>query len=866
MHPIAVLLASVILAATTAAAHADPISVAILTAIGGFAAVTPFAVTLTTALLTTALGVGLQVLSSLLLRKKGPDVGGTTGKLQSGGTVPRSFPIGRTVVSHSLVYANTFGQDGKTPNAYLVQVFALADLPVAGLAEVWVNGTKATWNPGATPATEGIAIPEFAKDGKDYLWVRFYDGTQVTADSRLVTLFGSDPDRPYPATRVGTGVAYAVVVSRYERELFGGFPQMKFILDGVSFYDPREDTTAGGDGAQRWSTPATWSEAPDNPMVAAYNIARGISYDGEWFFGGQTVSSAQLPFAAWNAAMNECDVEFALADSGSPPATEKQFTANGEVRCDMMPADVIEMLLKACNGRMGEVGGVYKPHVGAATAAVMSITDEDILSTEAQTFEPFKNLAEQVNAVTAKYIEPGEGWTAKDAPPLYNAGMEALDGGRRQIADVAYDFVTSGTTVQRLMKAALNEHRRERTHILPLPPDAFVLEPTVDFISWTSTRNGYVNKLFRVDAVQDQENLNLVVNLTEVDPSDYDWDETTDERPIVISPTPLVYPPSQGIAGADIDGVIVEGGGWERRAGALLLWNGTDLDDVRAVAFQIRIEGETDLIYSGETPESAVSEGSYIVTANLVGETAYEGRLRFVPFTGRETTWSDWIDFTTPAVNLPRNSLDPAFSDLMRRVNERLTSIEAGLDDIGSAVQALDSVQVTDNSAVIDRIQRIIARTANTRATVTQVQTVQADQTSALAALGIDVDAIAGTASAGGFLRIAAEVDGDDELSVLKIGVAAERDGTGKTAAIEMAATATDSLLTLIAELLKIKTSGGTTVAEFDTVGGVFSIFGAVFEAGLIRSPDGRFEIDLAGKLLTIKDASDNVVLRLGYY
>ncbi len=686
---IAGLLALGLVLGTTTHAEAAPLFIAAL----GFIGVVGIPATILGNVLALVAGLGLSYLSQRLLQRRpnqGP--GGTTGKMQVGGTVARSFPVGeKAVVTHSLVYANTFGQDGKTPNAYLVQVFALSDLPVgggnAGLKELWVNGSQVTWNAGSSPApaTEGVPIPEFNKDGKDHLWIRFYDGTQTGADSRLVALFGSDTDRPYPATRVATGMAYAVCVSRLNRELFGGFPSFKFVLKGVNLYDPREDTTAGGSGSQRWNSPATWTEAPANPAQVIYSLLRGVQYDSAWFFGGQTISEAQLPISAWAAAMNECEASVAL--NTSPASTEPQFACSGEVRLDMEPAQVIKDLLAACNGRLSENGGVYKPHVGAAGAAVMSITDDDILITEGQTFEPFKSIAEQINGVTAKYLEPAEGWTAKDAPAFYNPDLEAEDGGRRQLVDFSYDYVTSGTQVQRLMRAAVLEARRERRHIIRLPADAYILEPN-DFLSWSSDRNGYVSKLFRVDAVQDLANGIVALNLTEVDTSDYDWDETTDEQPIVIAPTPLVFPPPQSIGDWDAEPVTISGTNGRAKPGIRLVWDGTDQDDVIGVEFEVRKNGETALVYTGQTSQSTVAEGQHDISANLISATAYEVRGRFVPGSARETEWSDWIDVVTPDVRVSYQDValevQGIFTDLNARIkdaNDKLRSLSLNLSD-----------------------------------------------------------------------------------------------------------------------------------------------------------------------------------------
>ena len=57
-----------------------------------------------------------------------------------------------------------------------------------------------------------------------------------------------------------------------------------------------------------------------------------------------------------------------------------------------------------------------------------------------------------------------------------------------------------------LMLSALKEAQRARRHTFVLGPEAFILEPG-DIISWTSERNGYINKDFRVDGVGDQSQI-----------------------------------------------------------------------------------------------------------------------------------------------------------------------------------------------------------------------------------------------------------------------------------------------------------------------------------------------------------------------
>lgn len=723
-----------LLAGTVDPAHADPVSILILSFIGIEA--TSFAVAATTFLLGLAASIGLGYLARAL-GPKPPDLpslpGGTTGRLQTGGTIARSFIIGRGMTAGSLAYANTYaadsattaagglgkstGAEGNTPNAYLVQVIALSDIPVTGLVTglggILVGGVPATYNPAGTEVFEGFPVSEYAKDGKDYLWIRFYDGTQVAADPALVALFSADVDRPYDSNRIGTGVAYAIVTARYNTDLFGSFPQIKFIIDGLKLYDRRLDSSAGGSGAQRWSDRTTW-EWTQNPIVIAENILRGISYAGQWLYGAQTVSAAQLPAASWMAAASECDAAIALVAGG----TEPQYTANGEIGIDHQPADTLDELMKACNGKLAEIGGAYKVRAGAPGSAVFSFTDDDLLSTEEQDFDPFPSLGQTINAVTAKYVEPSEAWNPKDAPSLYDSALEAADGGRRLPVDINYPMVTSGTAAQRLMKSARDDHRAFRTHKLQGPPDCFVLEP-LDVISWTSARNGYTSKLFDITAADDLPNLNMGLAVKEVDPNAYDWTPATDEQPISNgSIGPLVTPPQAIIDWDAIPYSIVADAG--SRAAIQLIWD-PNTDDVTGIEYEIRLTATAEVVAAGSIYDQ-VKRGSAIISHNIIWDTAYEARGRYIPASPRDTQWSDYIGLTTPDLRVAITSLEESLKlyigNIENRVNEIATLAQGvanwaaeqfGKNEIDkTAMQVLSSSQTGNAVALVATLTQTV--------------------------------------------------------------------------------------------------------------------------------------------------------------
>ncbi|MFI5409145.1 phage tail protein [Kaistia sp. UC242_56] len=771
----AILVALALLAGAIEPAQALPIGAAI----AGFIGLTGTLATVVAAGINLAVGLGLSYLSQTLFGKKPQQgVGGMSGKLQSGGAVPRSFILGRAMTGGKLVYAGTWGEIDNTPNAYLSMVIALSDLPVQGLAEIWVGGEKVTWDPNATPGGIGIAIPEYRNDNKNHLMVRFYDGRQTAADSLMVEKFAGSA-HPYLNTRVGKGVAYVVMTARLNDKLWSGLPQYKFVVDGIPLYDWRADSSAGGDGAQRWTDPATWTGSSDNPIVHAYNIVRGLRFDGKWFFGAQTVSAAQLPLSVWTAAANECDQLVAAIGSG----TEKQFRAAGEITLDAFPSDVLSELMKACNGRLAEVGGVYKPHVGAAGSAVFAFTDADILTSDKQSLEPFPSLDQAVNAVTAKYIEPGEGWVQKDAPPLYSLTLEADDGGRRQAVDVDYALVFSGTQVQRLMKSARDESRRFRRHNLPMPSYCSIFEPN-DFVSWSSDRNRYTNKLWRIDAVQDLPTLNSGWTLTEVDPSDYNPGALT---PIVIAPTLNLPPASQIIIDWSATPVTIAGDAGGQRAGIRLAWD-PNVDDVDGVQFEIRLAVDGTVILQSETDR--YDAGSILISQNILGRTQYQARGRYRPGSPRDTSWSGWLNVLTPDIdegltaqqkyelalitNDAQGSLQ-ALQDRLRDLVEQAAltaaeeagqgflqrqsirqSVAAFSGNISAAVMRITEAYIEGDAALASDILALAASSDANQAAILSEATARADGDSALAETVTAVQAIAEQGTASGFVKFEA--------------------------------------------------------------------------------------------------------------
>lgn len=141
------------------------------------------------------------------------------------------------------------------------------------------------------------------------------------------------------------------------------------------------------------------------------------------------------------------------------------------------------------------------------------------------------------------------------------------------MADVDLNFVPYPEQVQRLMKSALEEARRFRRHTIVLPPKFWAYATPGTVFSWTSERNGYIAKLMRIDGVADRANLDVMIDITEVDPADYDWSSDTEFKPPVDGQLGVIRPTPQPIVDWFAEPATVkDSSGEDRRPAIRLTW------------------------------------------------------------------------------------------------------------------------------------------------------------------------------------------------------------------------------------------------------------------------------------------------------
>ncbi|WP_287994587.1 phage tail protein [Acidiphilium sp.] len=626
-------------------------------------------------LIRTLISVGLSLLSQALNKPKSPaasgvKIDGTT----AGEDTPMRFVVGRRMVGGHLEYHNSYGQIGKTPNAYYVMVFSVSDVPGVALRRVRINDEFVTLG----AEVPGLGFPIVEKrdgDGSDHGYIKFYDGTQTTADPHLVDKFASDPDQPWTSNHILSGVAYVVLTMRYNREIWQGPPSVRFELDGIPLYDPRLDSTVGGSGAHRWDDPSTWSTT-ENLAVIAYNLMRGIPLPGGNIYGGE-VAAADLPLANAVAGMNVCDVNLS-SFVGGVVRSRKQYAGGLEISVDEEPAIYIEELLKAGLGQVSELGGVFRTRWGAPDEAVMAITDEDISVSNPQEFDPFPGLEATFNAIRITHPNVDTAWEPAQTPALYNAAWEAEDGNRRLPIQIDVAACFDHAQAQQLQAAYIKDERRFRQHQIVLPPEAQILEP-LDTIAWTSQRNGYSNKLFEVVSTRYMPKTMMVaLTLRERDPSDYDWD-TELELPSAPNFLPTPRAP-RAIADADwsLTGTSVQdASGVARRPALLFQWDAEVVEDAPQIEYEIQLNATSAPMNFGVV---SARIGSFIVVEGVLPATVYRARIR--PFLNAPSEWSSWLTATTPDVRL--SDLDVFIKELFENAGLSAPEILSALPEFGN--------------------------------------------------------------------------------------------------------------------------------------------------------------------------------------
>lgn len=829
--------------------------------VGGLIATVAGAVFSAGAAVKLAIGLAINVGLSLYqqakarreARKNQQSTGGVKLSIQMGESNPRSYLIGTRATAGRRAYINNWGEEENTPNAYITEVVEISCLPSyagpQGLEAAWFGDTLGTilWNE-PHPDGRGFPVAQYRKNGVDYFWLKYLDGSQTTADSFLLSRFSGRADRPYKDTMIGRGCQIVIVTARRHEELFrNGFPQGLYQPRPMRLYDLRKDSSVGGNGPHRWHDPSTWEPSNNLPMMI-YNIARGVYYNGRWVHGGRNFSSYRFPVSSWIAALNEAD-----RDVGGG---RRQFQGGLEVSVDRDGLEVIEELRLGCSGRLAEVGGRMKMLIGAPGAAVYSFTDREIVVTDDQDFEPFPTVAATHNTITGVYPEPAQRWADKDAPEQSSPELVARDGGERLAVSFRFDAVFLSAQVQSLTSAMILDEQRWRTHELTLPPNAAALEPN-DPVAWSSEENGYSNKKFLVvRAVPLPGRLQRVV-IKEIDPSDYDPPSII-VPPVIgwIGPAPV---PPQPMYGWQVFPATLPDANGNPRYPTIEVRCAPNQDDVSYVRVQVKLTSSDELVFdSGDSTVIYEAPYKWVLNAVLAGNADYQARGKFVPTSNRETEWGGWLPVRTP--NIDSSDVTVGLGQVREDVIDRMKELQHQIDQLAGMVESLSLSVVTAD--IINQLDRDVIRSelGGAIASVIEESETRVTAEGAMARRLSAVRAELANVLAEGYFSMKANTQGDNLASV-EFGVRAKKGDQTALGAF---------LLEIVNQggVLKAREihysdrfilvapdgTGGQGVFTFGAEGAKLAIadIGRIY-AGVIGGRNGKLEIDVVNGTIVVR-------------
>lgn len=562
-----------------------------------------------------ALSIAVSVIMSKLFppEKPKPVAIGDPGRreLVRQPVVARRVIYGRTKVSGPLVYAESYDIAGQSlaKNGFISMLVLLAGHECDAIESVWFDDVELELS-GNEVLTNGYRRPG---DNTACAWIYQHLGTaDQVADAELV----NRSDGKWTAAHRLRGITYIHEQLRYDRDVWAtGAPTPRAIVRGKKIYDPRSDTTG-------------WS---DNPALCIRDYF--VSYLG-------------ITAVEWNddtviAAANNCDESVVLAAGG----TEKRYTLNGTVNLDESPAEVIEAMLSAMAGTLIYTGGQFEIYAGAASASVLSISDDDLAGS--LRVAPRLSRKEIFNAVTPVFIDASQDYQETTAAPITNAAYVTQDGGQQIFKNLELPFTDSNPMSQRLGKIELERVRQQITLQTKLKPGVGLRVKAWDVISLTIARYGWSAKAFRIVSWKLDADLSVDVTLREEAAAMWSWsaEETvTDPAPDtnLTNPNSIAAPANVTLGSGNAG--LVQGTDGSIVSRIRVSWDAVTNAYLDHYELQWRRSDNNPAVWDNEIH---IQAGSTVAFASpVVDGDNYDVRIRAVNIRGIGSTWVEVLNHT----------------------------------------------------------------------------------------------------------------------------------------------------------------------------------------------------------------------------
>lgn len=602
-----------------AEARAEPISAAIVTAVG----LTGAAATAATAAGTFVISTGLSVGLSYLARSLGKKATNNSSASQNAATLsltidanqPRQLVFGGRAVGGSLHY---FCKSGPY-NENLDLIIVLADHEIDSLQQVWVNDTAIAMHMDGD-GFQDVTDQKFCnKYGVPQMSFRLHKGRTDQSGDDIVELASGGQWTDAHALK---GCAYVHVRIIWDNTVWGSaLPTFKWLINGLKLYDPRRDSTMpGGLGPMRWGQPDTYAFS-DNLELCRYNYLRGIYVNGDRWFG-VGLSAADIDLDQTYAAIAACEEMVPLRFGGAEP----RYRCAAVISASETHREVLNKFSTACAGNLPDLSGRYSLRPGVAELPVISFTDADLIADADLTGSRHRSLGEVISEVTGTFADPAALYQTGPVPTRYSSADEDADGGYRRSDAYDLDYVYSQTQGQRCLEIFRRLARRQRTHTLTLRRRFSVLEAG-DWVVWTSDKFAYDQVIFRVEAFTLNADWTVTLQLRAIDSVVYEWDAEEDELdPANPHDLPSAGPLASIVVNVAVAIAKVVGIDGTQQPGIRVTWNPISDPTVYGLLIEYRRVGDVPWQTYRATEEEART-GAATITAGVIGGDFYQARV-----------------------------------------------------------------------------------------------------------------------------------------------------------------------------------------------------------------------------------------------
>lgn len=617
-----------------AVAKADPITTAIVTTFTSFAAgTTAYAVAtfvVNSALYAAGSWAVTKAAKALGLMKSNVAERQASVTTLSLGETPREAVVGIACVGGSLIDAWNHG--GKYGTDYVTRRVALADHVLDGVVGYYVDDTYYPFAAnGVQPGFNGalqLTFVNATRDGAAPPAYMLQAGVGLTSEDRCPS------------------VAEIWITYKFDDQVWTrGHPGLKFVVRGLRTYDPRFDPQHGYTGP----SPQTWEDVTthrfsENAAVVRYNIQRGVFAVGrhgelQHLLIGRGLSADEAPAGRIIAAANVCDEIV----NGRP-----RYTVGGAISSAQAHIEVEEMFAAATAGQIVQRDGGVEVEPGQAKAAVVTITDADLVAGEAISFDEFTPDTDggRINTVIARYVEPSQIFKDHSGSVLRRQADIVEDGGPRELT-LPLMLVTNREQADRCAEITRRGARLERRARIALVPMLLAGRASAeledgDIIAWQSNRyHEGATVRYRIEAYGVDEGWRNTLQLREMASSVFGQDDPIEDQ--AAPPPPPAVIDALALDEVQVEPIILPG---EKSVIPALrfFWEAPVDPAIQTIRAEVRIKGETDI---APTTIGNVNDGAAVVTAGVAAGRILQGRLVPVGPPHRPVTPSAWTDAAT---------------------------------------------------------------------------------------------------------------------------------------------------------------------------------------------------------------------------